>query len=81
MRRLVTNTVDPEFPSGSKSGETRGIRIAVDADGKVIEQIAGDGSHELTIPCMIAIGKWHFNPILGNGQPRPYRAEVTSRVP
>lgn len=80
VRKLATDTVDPEFPAGSKSGETCNIRIAVDTDGRVIEQIAGDGSHELTMPCMSAIGKWHFSPVIENGQPRPYRAEVTFRV-
>jgi hypothetical protein len=80
VRKLATDTVDPEFPAGSKSGETCNIRIAVDTDGRVIEQIAGDGSHELTMPCISAIGKWHFSPVIENGQPRPYRAEVTFRV-
>jgi hypothetical protein len=81
VRKLATGIVDPEFPPQSKPGATCNIRIAVDADGKVIEQIAGEGDHELTVPCMHAIGKWHFSPILENGQPRPYRAEVTCRVP
>ncbi len=43
----------------------------------MIEQIAADGSPELTIPCMHAIGKWQFSPILEEGKPRPYRGEVT----
>jgi hypothetical protein len=81
VRNLATSSVDPEFPPHSKAGATCSIRIAVDADGKVIEQIAGEGDHELTVPCMHAIGKWHFSPILENGQPRPYRAEITFRVP
>lgn len=81
VRKLATNTVEPEFPVGSKQGASCNIRIAVDADGKVIEQVAAGGSPELTIPCMNAIGKWSFNPIMENGQPRPFRAEVTFRVP
>jgi len=81
VRKLATHIVDPEFPPGSKTGAVCNIRIAVDADGKVIEQIAGDGSPELTMPCMNAIGKWQFSPILENGQPRPYRAEITFHVP
>ena len=80
-RELATNTVDPILPAGAKAGATCNIRIAVDADGKVIEQIAADGSPELTIPCMHAIGKWQFSPILEGGKPRPYRGEVTFRVP
>jgi hypothetical protein len=81
VRKLATGIVDPEFPPDSKPGATCNIRIAVDADGKVIEQIAVEGSHELTLPCMRAIGKWHFSPIVEAGQPRPYRAEVTFHVP
>jgi Gram-negative bacterial TonB protein C-terminal len=80
-RELATNIVDPILPAGAKAGATCNIRIAVDADGKVIEQIAADGSPELTIPCMHAIGKWQFSPILEEGKPRPYRGEVTFRVP
>jgi hypothetical protein len=80
-RELATNTVDPILPAGAKAGATCNIRIAVDSDGKVIEQIAADGSPELTIPCMHAIGKWQFSPILEEGKPRPYRGEVTFRVP
>lgn len=81
VRKLATGIVDPQFPAGSKPGATCNIRIAVDADGKVIEQIAGDGSPDLTILCMKAIGKWQFSPIMENGQPRPYRGEITFRVP
>jgi hypothetical protein len=81
VRKLASNKVDPQFPNGSVSGDTCSIRIAVDADGKVIEQIASGGPHELTMPCMNAIGQWHFNPILEDGKPRPYRAEIVFRVP
>jgi hypothetical protein len=81
VRKLATGIIDPEFPPDSKPGATCNTRIAVDADGNVIEQIAVDGSPGLTMPCMNAIGKWHFSPIIENGQPRPYRAEITFRVP
>jgi len=81
VRKLATNAVNPEFPAGSKTGDTCNIRIAVDADGKVIEQIAVDGAPQLTMPCMNAIGKWQFGPIMQDGQPRPYRAQITFQVP
>jgi len=81
VRRLATNTVDPQFPSGTASGATCNIRIAVDSDGKVIEQIAGDGTPGLAIPCMQAIGKWQFSPFIEDGNPRPYRGEITFRAP
>jgi len=81
VRKLATNTVNPEFPAGSKTGDMCSIRVAVDADGKVIEQIAVDGAPVLTMPCMNAIGKWRFSPIMQDGQPRPYRAQITFQVP
>ncbi len=81
VRKLATNTVEPQFPSGTASGATCNIRIAVDSDGKVIEQIAGDGTAGLAIPCMQAIGQWQFSPIMEGDKPRPYRAEITSRAP
>ena len=81
VRKLASTIVEPEFPAGISSGATYNIRIAVDSDGKVIEEIAGDGPHELSESCFKAIGKWRFGPIVENGQPRPYRAEVTFRVP
>ncbi|MGA2857844.1 MAG: energy transducer TonB [Candidatus Sulfotelmatobacter sp.] len=81
VRKLATNTIDPEFPPGTPTGATCNIRIAVDSDGRVIEEIAVDGTPRLGTVCMRAIGKWRFSPILENGQPRPYRAEIAFRVP
>lgn len=81
VRKLATNTVDPIFPSGTASGAFCNVRIAVDIDGKVIEEIAGDETPGLGIVCMSAIGKWHFSPILEEGKPRPYRAEITFHAP
>jgi len=78
-RKLASAIVEPEFPSGSPSGTTCNVRIAVDEDGLVIEQIAIEGG-QLALACMKAIGKWHFSPIMEDGQPRPYRAELTFRV-
>lgn len=79
-RKLAENIVEPEFPPTATSGSTCTIRIAVDADGQVIEQIAID-CPGISQSCMNAIGKWHFSPIIENGQPQPYRAELTFRVP
>jgi hypothetical protein len=81
VRKLASNVVDPVFPAGVASGSTFTIAVAVDADGDVIESIAGDGPRELYRPCSQAIGKWHFSPILEDGKPRPYRAQITCRVP
>ena len=81
VRKLATDTVDPEFPPGTAPGATCNIRIAVDSEGIVIEEIAAGGDPGLATPCMQAIGKWHFSPILEGGKPRPYRAEITFRAP
>jgi outer membrane biosynthesis protein TonB len=80
-RKLASNIVEPVFPAGVASGATFSFSVAVDEAGNVIEVIAGDGPHELFTPCFAAIGKWRFNPIVEDGKPLPYRAQVTFRVP
>ena len=81
VRKLASNIVEPVFPPGASPGSTFTLALAVDAEGKVIESIALGGSRELSQPCSTAVGKWHFSPILEDGKPRPYRAEITCRVP
>jgi Gram-negative bacterial TonB protein C-terminal len=80
-RKLVSGMVDPVFPAGATSGSTFTIHLAVDEEGHVIESIAGDGPRELYRPCSQAVGKWRFSPILEDGKPRPYRAEIVCRAP
>jgi hypothetical protein len=60
VRKLATNMTEPVFPEGSPSGSPCSIRIAVDAEGKVIEEIAVEGSGEVSLACMKAIGKWQM---------------------
>ena len=81
VRKLASKVVEPIFPTGAASGATYRLWVAVDADGRVIEEIAGDGPRELSEACFQAIGNWQFNPILEDGKPRPYRAQVVFRVP
>jgi hypothetical protein len=56
VRKLATNMTEPVFPEGSPASSPCRIRIAVDAEGKVIEEIAVDGSGEVSLACMKAIG-------------------------
>lgn len=81
-RKLATKIVDPNYPPGTPSGETCSMRIAVDSDGYLIEVIGdvcpGDA---LYIPSLHAIQSWQFKPVLENGEPRPYRSEITFRTP
>jgi len=81
VRKLAANVMEPAFPAVAASGATKSLWIAVDHEGNVIEMIAGDGPPELSKACMEAVGKWHFSPVLEDGKPRPYRAQVTFRVP
>lgn len=81
VRKLVSNLVEPDFPPGTTSGSTKKLWLAVDNEGDIIEVIAGEGPPELFEPCYDAMKKWHFNPVMEHGQPRPYRAELDCRVP
>jgi len=82
VRKLVSDPADPVFPAGiAPSGTTYSLWAAIDSDGNLIEAIAGHGPPALWGPCYEAIRKWHFNPIMENGQPRPYRAEIKFQVP
>jgi TonB family protein len=81
-RKLASNIVEPEIPAGKfPSGTVYSLRVAVDHEGNVIEVIAGDGPPDLFKPCYDALKKWKFSPLMENGQPRPYRANISFRVP
>jgi hypothetical protein len=82
VRKLASNTIEPVIPPGTvPAGATYTLRVAIDSDGRLIEAIGGDGPHELNMPCYQAVSKWQLKPFLQNGEPMPYRAEITCRVP
>jgi len=80
-RKLASTIVEPEFPPRTTAGTTYSFAIAVDEAGSVIEIIAGEGPHDLFAPCFRAIQKWRFNPLVRDGKPLPYRAQVVFRAP
>ena len=80
-RKLATGIVEPDFPRNFPSGTVYTLWIAVDSEGRVIEAMAGDGPNALWSPCYDALRKWQFHPVMENGQPRPYRAQIAFRVP
>ena len=82
-RKLASNISEPEIPAGKfPSGTVYCLRVAVDHEGNVIEVIAsGDGPPDLFKPCYDALKKWKFSPLMENGQPRPYRANISFYVP
>lgn len=82
VRKLASNVVNPVIPPGlAPSGTLYTLWAAVDSDGTLIEVIPAEGIPGLFQPCYQALQKWHFSPIIENGQPRPYRAEIKFRVP
>lgn len=81
-RKLATGIVEPEVATGKyPPGTIYTLWIAVDTDGHVIEAMAGDGPHELWQPCYDAMRKWTFHPLMENGEPRPYRANLVFNIP
>ncbi len=83
VRELASDEVTPIIPSGSApSGAAYTIRVAIDSDGNLIEVIPATPEYPaLFQPCLDAVRKWRFRPILKNGQALPYRAEITFHVP
>lgn len=80
-RKLASNIVEPMFPEGIAPGSSCAIRIAIDSDGGLIEQIAGDCAPGMYQLCSHALGKWHFSPIVQEDKQLPYRAEIMFRAP
>jgi hypothetical protein len=82
VRKLASNIGDPVFPPGTAPGCFCTARVSIDEEGNLIEAIASeDETPGLFTPCYQAIKMWVFHPIMENGQPRPYRGEITFRVP
>lgn len=82
VRKLATNIVEPVVPTGIvASGTTCRLRVAIDDEGKLIETILDGGPPAFSQVCYSAVLKWRFNPIMQNGEPRPYRAEIKFQVP
>ncbi len=81
VRTLATSTADLAVPPGTvPPGSVKKIWVAVDADGYVIEWIAGDGPGGLTLPVVEAMKHWSFKPIYIDGRPMPYRGELEFHV-
>jgi hypothetical protein len=82
VRKLATNIVEPVVAAGTvASGTTCRLRVAIDDEGKLIETIRDGGPPAFSQVCYSAVLKWRFNPIMQNGEPRPYRAEIKFQVP
>lgn len=80
-RKLASNIVEPEIVKAQyPAGTVYTLWAAVDSEGRLIEVMAGDGPHELFKPCYGALRQWQFAPLMQDGQPRPYRANIIFHV-
>ena len=76
-RKLVSDPANPLIEgTPPPPGTTYSLRAAVDSDGHVIEIMAGEGPHELFIPCMRAVQSWRFRPLTVHGNAVPFRANL-----
>lgn len=84
-RELATNIVEPKLPPNTLPKGTRyRVRIAVDATGK----FAGGGAGDTEIPgtvkapgpgvfaAIMAMHEWKFKPLLRNGKPQYFLADM-----
>jgi hypothetical protein len=87
-RQLVTSTVDPKFGSGAARGTRYRVRIAVNEQGKVTGGAAGDTEVPGTVKptgndlfaIMMATREWHFKPLIRDGKPQYFFAELVFEV-
>jgi hypothetical protein len=88
-RALATRIVEPQFPPNVlKSGVRYRIRIAVNEQGKFTGGAAGDSDIPGTVvmpgegvfPVMTALGQWQFKPLIRDGKPQYFHAELIFQV-
>ena len=82
-RKLATNIVEPQIPSGSAApGTAFTVRVTVETDGK-LASVSNPNSLSVALfgAAYKALTQWHFQPYLRNGKPDVYAADITFRVP
>jgi Gram-negative bacterial TonB protein C-terminal len=88
IRKLATNIVEPNFPTGpnaapaAPAGTEVTVQISVDETGK----LTGVGNthnvpNELFLAAYAAISQWHFRPYIKDQKPQYVHANVTFYVP
>jgi hypothetical protein len=81
-RKMASNIVECGVSAGEyPPGTVYKLAIAVDIDGGILEKIAVGGPGILFSRCDAALRQWHFQPIMEDGQPRPYRGLVEFHIP
>jgi hypothetical protein len=88
-RQLAIKTVEPELAPGIVPGGTRyRVRIAVNEHGVVTGIAGGDtevpgtikASEPYIFPIMIAVREWHFRPLIKDGAPQSFFAELVFAI-
>ena len=88
-RQLAIKTTDPKFASGTSPAGTRyRVRVAVNEQGKVTGGASGDTEIPGTIkppgpalfPIMMAVRNWQFRPLMKDGVPQYFFAELVFTV-
>jgi hypothetical protein len=84
-RALAIRVVEPEFPASVlKPGVRYRVRIAVNEQGKFTGGAAGDteipGTQPMpgggVFPVMMALEQWQFKPLIRDGKPQYFHAEL-----
>ena len=84
-RQLATHIVEPVLPAGTLPAGTRyRVRISVNEQGMVTGGAAGDTEVPGTVkapgravfPAMMAVKDWKFSPLIKNGKPSYFQAEL-----
>jgi TonB family protein len=77
---MVSKRIEPHYGSQLKAGTTCHWRVAVDADGRLIEAIA-DRCGGTSMASYEALKNWSFRQLVIRGHAVPYRGEVIFTVP
>jgi hypothetical protein len=81
-RKLATNTVEPKFPRGTKSGTQVQITIKIDDDGRLLDWSEPQGTQlDLFRSAVEAVHEWKFGSYLKAGKPVPFKTSLTFTAP
>jgi hypothetical protein len=81
-RKLATNTVEPHFPAGTKSGTSVSVTVSIDDDGRYLgADNAGNAPTNLFLAASFAVTKWKFTPYVRDGKPVPFKTTITFTAP
>jgi len=83
VRSLATKIVEPQWPTGLKSGAVIEAHIDVNQDGKFVyaSYHAPTALTSAELAINEALTQWNFRPLIRDGKPQYFRATVRFTVP